>query len=183
VGSVAADSVSPLQARAPRTGCTRGFTLVEVLIVVAIIAITAGLATLAYDSDDRGAATREAKRFAGALEHASAVAQWRAEAIGVSADGEGSGWRFWRRSVDGRRWLPLADDDVLVAHQLPSGILVTPLAFAGQPLAPDAIVPMRASGQNEPFAFVLSGKSARIVLSADPLNRVTMYVQAETAAP
>jgi general secretion pathway protein H len=165
----------------PRAGCTRGFTLIEVLIVVAIIAITAGLATLAYDSDDRGTATREAKRFAGALEHASAVAQWRAEAIGVSVDGEGNGWRFWRRPADGRRWLPLADDDVLVAHQLPSGILVRPLSFAGQPLAPDAIVPMRASGQNEPFAFVLSAKTERIVLFADPLNRVTMHVESDTA--
>ena len=163
----------------PHACGTHGFTLVEILVVVAIVAITAGLATLAYNADDRGVAEREARRFAGALEHASARAQWRAETIGVSA--EGDGWRFWRRPVDANRWLPFADDDVLDAHRVPAGIIVSPLSYAGQRLPADAIVPLRASGHNEPFAFVLSSRTARIVLSADPLNRVT--VQLDTAAP
>ena len=166
-------------AAAPRAPRARGFTLVEILVVVAIIAITAGLASLAYDSDDRGMAAREAKRFAGVLEHASARAQWRAETIGVSADGDG--WRFWRRPAGARRWLPSADDGVLDAHRVPAGIIVSPLSYAEQPLQADAIVPLRASGRNEPFAFVVTSKNARIVLSADPLNRVTM--QADTASP
>ena len=131
------------------------------------------------DTDDRGNATREARRFAGAIEHASARAQWRAETLGISADG--NGWRFWRRAADANRWLPVADDDLLAAHAMPDGITVSPLAFAGQRLAEDAIVPLRASGHNEPFAFLLRGKTARIVLSADPLNRVAM--QMDTASP
>ena len=49
--------------------------------------------------------------------------------------------------------------------------------------APDAIVPLRASGHNEPFAFVLRGKGARIVLSADPLNRVSMLADAAGQEP
>ena len=159
----------------------RGFTLVEILVVVAIIAITAGLATLAFDGDDRGAAAREARRFAGALEHASARAQWRAETLGVSADG--AGWRFWRRDVDANRWLPFSGDDVLDAHRLPAGMAVVPLSFAGKGLPADAIVPLRASGRNEPYAFVFTGKTSRIVLAADPLNRVTMLTDSATAVP
>jgi len=159
----------------------RGFTLVEILVVVAIIAITAGLATLAFDGDDRGTATREAKRFAGALEHASARAQWRAETLGVSADGEG--WRFWRREADANRWLPFSGDEVLDAHRLPAGVVLAPLSFAGRALPADAIVPLRASGRNEPYAFVLTGKTSRIVLAADPLNRVTMLSDTTAAGP
>jgi general secretion pathway protein H len=166
-------------AAAPRARCARGFTLVEILVVVAIIAITAGLAVIAYDADDRGTTAREAKRFAGVIEHASARAQWRAETLGVSADG--GSWRFWRRTTDANRWLPVADDELLIAHALPDGITVGPLSYAGQPLPTDAIVPLRASGHNEPFAFLLRGKTARIVLSADPLNRVTLQI--ETAYP
>jgi type II secretion system protein H len=158
-----------------------GFTLVEILVVVAIIAITAGLATLAFDGDDRGTAAREAKRFAGALEHASARAQGRAETLGVSAGADG--WRFWRREADANRWLPFSGDDVLDAHRLPAGMAVAPLSFAGRALPADAIVPLRASGRNEPYAFVLTGKTSRIVLAADPLNRVTMLADTGTAGP
>ena len=63
---------------------------------------------------------------------------------------------------------------MLGTHRLPPGIIVTPLSFAGQRLPANAIVPLRASGRNEPFAFVIVGKDARAVLSADPLNRVTV---------
>jgi Tfp pilus assembly protein FimT len=150
-------------------------------VVVAIIAITAGLAALAFGTDDRGMAAREARRFAGALEHATARAQWRAETIGVSADG--NGWRFWRRPANANRWLPFADDDVLAAHRLPTGIVVTALSFSGQSVPENAIVPMRASGHNEPFAFVLASRDARIILSADPLNRVTLQADTADVAP
>ena len=62
-----------------------GFTLVEVLVVLAIIAIAAAVAVVAYDGNDRDRANREARRFAGALEHAAARAQARSETLGASA--------------------------------------------------------------------------------------------------
>jgi type II secretion system protein H len=156
----------------------KGMTLLEILVVIAIIAIAASIAVVAYDGDDRTAVAYEAKRFAGAIEHASARARWRAETLGVSADG--GGWQFWRRAADANRWIPVAGDDVLGPHRLPAGIVVSPLSYAGQALPPDAIVPLRASGHNDPFAFFVQGKASRIVLAADPLNRVTMQVQTES---
>ena len=167
------------ESKARHSRRAEGFTLIEILVVVLVIAITAGLAVIAYDSDDRIVVAHEAKRFGGAIEYASARAQWRAETLGVSADG--NGWRFWRRPVDANRWLPIVDDDVLAAHAVPAGIVVSPLSFSGQELPPEAIVPLRASGHNEPFAFLLRGKAARIVLTADPLNRVRLV--ADTASP
>ena len=44
-----------------------------------------GVAVVAFDGGDRERAMREARRFAGALEHAAARAQVRAETLGVSA--------------------------------------------------------------------------------------------------
>lgn len=162
-----------------RRACgAHGFTLVEILVVIAIIAIAASIAVVAYEGDDGIAVAHEAKRFAGAIEHASARARWRAETLGVSADG--TGWQFWRRPTDANRWVPVASDDVLGPHTLPAGIVANPLSYAGQALPPDAIVPLRASGHNDPFAFVVEGKATRIVLSADPLNRVTLQAQAES---
>ena len=167
------------RAASQRARDARGFTLIEILVVVAIIAIAAGIAVIASAPDDRGLTAREATRLAGALEHASARARLRAESLGVSADG--GGWRFWRHAADSNRWTPVTDDEVLAAHAVPVDFSVVPLSFAGQPLPVDAIVPLRASGRNEPFTFLLRGKSSRIVLSADPLNRVSLF--AENDAP
>jgi prepilin-type N-terminal cleavage/methylation domain-containing protein len=43
----------------------RGFTLVEILVVLVIIALVGGLALLTLERDERRLAAREAKRFAG----------------------------------------------------------------------------------------------------------------------
>ena len=153
-----------------------GFTLVEILVVLAILAIAAGAAVIAYDGSDRDRATREARRFAAAIEHAALRAQVRAETLGASADG--SGWRFWRRDADSGRWQPVSDDDVLAPHAVPATMTVVPASYGGTVLEAGAIVPLRPTGRNEPFTFVLTARDARVVLAADPLNRVAL-----TSAP
>jgi len=150
----------------------RGFTLIEVLVVLIALALAAGVAVIAYDGDERGIATREAQRFAGALEHAATRAQVRSETLGVSA--EGGSWRFWRRTPGGDIWLPVTDDDVLAPRRLPPTLAIAPASYAGQPLPMDAVVPLRPSGRNEPMSFSLSAAQTRILLAADPLNRVSL---------
>jgi general secretion pathway protein H len=158
----------------PRPG---GFTLVEVLVVIVIIGVVAGLALLGVGGDERQTTEREAKRLAGALEHAAALAQWRAETLGVSA--EGAGYRFWRRGADDR-WSALADDDVLAPRALPAGITVQPVVFAGAPVPANMIVPFRASGRNEPYALVVASSAWSLEVAADPLNRVRVAATADS---
>jgi len=147
-----------------------GFTLVEILVVLVILAVAGGLAIVAIERDDRHLAAREAKRFAGALEFAAARAQARNETLGVSADRT---IRFWRRDASGDRWLPL-DDDVLGPRMLPEPLAAAPTSYAGQRIAAEAIVPLRASGRNEPYTFSIASPAWVVVLAADPLNRVTI---------
>ena len=154
-----------------------GFTLIEVLVVVAVIAIAAGFVVVNLEGDDRRTAEREATRLAGALEHAAALAQWRSETLGFSADGPG--YRFWRRGPD-NRWAAVRDEEVLAARALPAQWSVTPVSYAGAPVAANVIFPFRPSGRNEPYALVLSSTAWSLVIAGDPLNRV--QVAAPTAS-
>jgi general secretion pathway protein H len=151
----------------------RGFTLVEILVVLVILAVAGGLAVMTLDRDERGTAAREAKRFAGALQYAASRAQWRNETLGVSADGREV--RFWKREPAGDRWLPLADDDVLSLHRLPEPLTAAALVYAGQRIPGNAVVPLRPTGRNEPYTFALATPAWRVVLAADPLNRVAIH--------
>jgi type II secretion system protein H len=151
------------------SAASRGFTLLELLVVLVILGVAAGLVVLQLGGDESATAEREARRLAGALEHAAAAAQWRSEVLGVSADGDG--YRFWRRGDDDR-WLALTGDDVLAAHRLPPGMRVGSVAYAGAPVPSDAILPFRASGRNEPYAIALATPTSSRLVSGDPLNRV-----------
>ncbi len=161
----------------PFPPATAGFTLIELLVVLVIVGVTAGLIAVNLSDDGERRAEREARRLAGALEHAAALAQWRGETLGVSADG--GAYRFWRRGADDR-WSALGDDDILAPHALPAGITVVPAMFSGAPVPADAILPFRASGRNEPYALSLFSPAWSFYLTGDPLNRV--QIAAATAS-
>jgi general secretion pathway protein H len=156
----------------------RGFTLVEVLVVVVVIGIASGIVIANLGGDDLRRTEREARRLAGALEHAAALAQWKSETLGVSADG--GTYRFWRRGADAR-WVAVGDDDVLAPHALPAEITVRLASYAGAPVAADAILPFRPSGRNEPYALVLASTAWSQTVAGDPLNRV--HVAAHAVSP
>jgi type II secretion system protein H len=151
-----------------------GFTLAEILVVLIVIGVAAGLAYAQLDRDPRQTLEREGRRFAGALEHAALLAQWKNETLGVSAGG--GAYRFWRRVVDsdGERWLALSDDAVLLPRTLPSPLIAAPQAYAGQAVSGEAVLPLVPSGRNEPYVMALASPEWQILLSADPLNRIAL---------
>ena len=153
----------------------RGFTLLEILVVVAILAIAGIVVALTITTDERGTLDRESRRFAGALEYAALRAQARNETLGVAAFAgpEGSQWRFLARGADGQ-WRTIVDDTPLATHAVPRPLAIVPWTYAGREIAADAIVPLRASGRNEPYAFVLRGERFDAIVGADPSNRVAI---------
>jgi general secretion pathway protein H len=152
-----------------------GFTLAEILVVILVIALAAGITYAQFERDPRHALEREARRLAGALEHAALRAQWKSETLGVSA-GEAT-YRFWRRNASGEmeQWVALSGDDVLAPRVLPAPLAVAPRAYAGQAVSAGAVLPIVPSGRNEPFVIELDSPEWQLLLTADPLNRVTIY--------
>ena len=157
-----------------------GFTLVELLVVIVILATAATLVVVNVGGSDASSLAREAKRLAGTLEHVRAAAQWRSETLGVSADG--NGYRFWRRGAEDR-WSALDGDDVLAPRVLPRGMALAAQSYAGAPVAADAILPFRASGRNEPYTLTLDSLAGRVVVTGDPTGNVRYTDPAAAPAP
>jgi type II secretion system protein H len=158
----------------PAVPLAAGFTLVELLVVILVIGLAAGITYAQFDRDPRQALEREGRRLAGALEHAALLAQWKNETVGVSA--AGGSYRFWLRNAPGEmeQWLALTDDDVLAPRALPAPLGVMPRAYAGQVVPPGAVLPLVPSGRNEPFVIELDAPEWQLLLTADPLNRVAI---------
>jgi type II secretion system protein H len=154
-------------------GHPAGFTLAEVLVVLIVIGLASALAYARFDSDPRAELEREGRRLGAAVEHAALLAQWHNETLGVSVTG--GSYRFWRRdAANGDDWSALSGDDVLAARALPASFAAALRSYAAQPVAPDAVVPLRASGQNEPFVIELAVAQWHVLLLSDPINRVTV---------
>jgi type II secretion system protein H len=157
----------------PESGRDSGFTLAEILVVLIVIGLASALAYARFESDPRAELERESRRLGGAIEHAALLAQWQNQTLGLSA--AGNSYRFWRHdNASGNEWLALAGDDVLTARALPASLNAVLVSYAAQPVAADAIVPLRASGRNEPFTIELASAEWHVLLVSDPINRITV---------
>ena len=97
----------------------RGFTLIEVLVVLVIIGVVASGLSLTFDAMRARDTERELERLRLVLEASAerARVQGHALAFELMADG----YRFSRLDTDGR-WLPLEEPPVFASRVLPQGM-------------------------------------------------------------
>jgi len=117
------------------SGCRRaaaGYTLVELLVVAAIVGMLVVTAALAWRSDPARTLEAEARHLAGRLELAQARTRITGDRIAFSTSADG--YLFWLRDDNGM-WREIEGDAGLTRRTLVQGIRVRALQLSGIALA------------------------------------------------
>lgn len=145
----------------PRTG---GFTLIEVLVVVTIIALLVSLVAVKLAPDARQSLGDEGAQLAALLTHA------RHEAIATGAplawQRTEAGYQFLQRGPD-RKWQPIADDASLRARTLPTGVSVASIETPATASRGSQTVILLPTGIADPFRITLMLGEHRVRVTSD----------------
>jgi type II secretion system protein H len=140
------------------------FTLIEVLVVVAITGIIVALASVNLFPSDREVARREVVRVALAIEHTRDAAWFGGRPTAVSfADGRA---RLWRHS--GREWQPDTARDTV----LDPGLAVTAVTSDGQPIPPGERLVFLPDGLDDPFRVALEVRNLKWAVDGDAAGSI-----------
>ncbi|UXY14362.1 GspH/FimT family pseudopilin [Chitiniphilus purpureus] len=147
----------------------RGFTLIEILVALALVGIVLGLAMVRFDLSDGQTMERESQRLALLFESARDEAIAGGRAIAWSSDG--SGYQFW--TLDDRNvWQALPSHEVLKPRELPPGMRVLAIRVNLKARRVGERIVFEPSGVNQPFDVTLGLGERRWHLAGDIMGRV-----------
>ncbi len=144
----------------------RGFTLVEVLVVVAITGILLAVAAVNLFPDERQLARREAATVALAIEHARDAAWLGGRPMSMTF--AGGKLRTWRLTGDAWQADPSRDTALEAATRV-AGLYVD-----GQELKIDERLVFLPDGLGVPFRVALEVRGLRWAIDGDPAGAITL---------
>ena len=153
----------------PASHNDRGFTLVEMLVVLMIMGLFLGLVSTITRPDDRAVLRLEAERLSQLLDFAGAEAQLTGKSIAWTADA--SGYRFWRLGEDSA-WSEIRDSELLRARTLPQGVAVS--GFRVENMRPQGAMRLEFAPQGSSLAFTVAMSLAteRYAVTGSPVGDV-----------
>jgi general secretion pathway protein H len=152
-----------------KTRASRGFTLIEILVVVAIVGVLALVVTLSVTGSAERQVRREAERFEALVGQACEQAELSGREIGIIVGDGGFGFRL----MAGNDWVDFPADSALRARPWVGGLSVAltregrPVDLGGAAGAMPQLVCF-SSGERTPFALTLAlGDAPRFRVIAD----------------
>jgi general secretion pathway protein H len=159
---------APSVCRRVSTPAPRGFTLLEMLVALMIVAIGLSVATLALKPDDRRPLVQEAERLALLLEQAREESELSGTPLAWSW--HPGGYAFLRRDLsdNGARWLTVTDDDIFRERLLPHGATIRQVRADGRLLAEGERLSLHGDGvQQVELDLALREARARVMTAPD----------------
>ena len=148
----------------------RGFTLLELLIVLVIVGITLGMISFKGLPDDRQILLSDAQRIALLLQLARDEAIVRNRPLAFEA--EAGGYRFLIR--DEGTWQVIEQDDLLRERKFKK----SPILFSMTPSASDPTAPIRIIFGREPvdkpFVLTMSLGEQQVAIRADGIGHYSV---------
>jgi general secretion pathway protein H len=148
----------------------RGFTLLELLVVLVIVGLLLGLATFSATPGASQAVQREAQRLALLLQLARDEAIVRNRPIAFETDG--SRYRFLLR--DNNAWRALPEENLLREREF----ALAPLTLSLTPAVAESAEPLRLIFGREPvdkpFVLTLAAGAASASIAADGVGHFTV---------
>ena len=158
----------PIRALPNREG---GFTLIEVMVVVVIIAALSSMLVLVAMPSDAALVDREARRLASLLE--LALAEARASGQSIAWSPEGNGYSFWQRSDDGA-WTRFSDTSIYRHRSFSERTEFREVLIDARQLPPGDRITLSPYGIRGLIEATIAGGNARIVLRGGVLGRISL---------
>lgn len=151
---------------------SRGFTLVEMLVVCAIVAAILGVAVLKLDRSDGQRLDAAAEDLAVRLEAARDEAVIRGETVAFSSDG--LGFQFWVDDTERNAWLALPDAGAVASGRFADGVVLAAVRVNGAPRPLGERVAFFFSGLAEAFTLTLSAGQTSLDIDVDAFGRISI---------
>lgn len=162
--------------RAIAAAKNRGFTLIEMLVVLVIMGLLVGLVSTIAQPDDRALLRVEAERLAQLMNIAETESRFSGKSIAWTSDGPG--YRFWRFSED-LGWSEIVDEDLLRARTLPQGMRISNMRVENRRSPQHMRVEFSPYGSVLVFNVEMSLGAAHYTVANSPVGDVRVLPEGE----
>ncbi|GGA86865.1 hypothetical protein GCM10011521_26630 [Arenimonas soli] len=157
--------------RPNNTPACRGFTLLEVLVVLMIMGLLVGLVSAVALPDDRARLGLESERLARLLALAREEARFSGRAVAWTA--EPPGYRFWQHDrEDG--WSEIRGRDLLLPRTLPRDMDLLGLRVENSPVTGPLRLEFSSDGAASAFTLELGLGKARATITGSPVGQIAV---------
>lgn len=153
----------------------RGFTLIEIAVVMLIVVIVLGIVSANLEPDRETVLRDEAKRLALLLQTAQQEAILQGKILAVTFERQGYSFMVLD---DTNKFQPLAQDDVLHPRPLPQNIVIASVDIDGAPETGTPRLLLLPSGELPAFTVTLALGNARWQVQGALTGEITAQVAA-----